>query len=125
VAIIPWLRSAFRGFIIGLWHEGKLYRFASYTGARIERLVTTDEQVTLEVHDRAHRLEMRARRAESATILGPSRADMGVRVPETLAATVHVRLIRWADGEQALLFEGTGRHAGLEIAGDLDRLLSP
>ena len=32
-AMIPWLRSSFRGFIIGLWHAGRLYRFATYTGA--------------------------------------------------------------------------------------------
>ena len=50
---------------------------------------------------------------------------MGVRVPETLGATVHIRLSEWGNGEQALLLEDTGRHAGLEIAGEWERLLSP
>jgi hypothetical protein len=46
---------------------------------------------------------------------------MGKRVAETLQAEVHVRLLR-RDG--SLLFEGTGRHAGLEVHGDLPRLLA-
>ena len=36
-AIIPWLGSTFWGTIVGLWHEGRLYRFATYTGAKMER----------------------------------------------------------------------------------------
>jgi hypothetical protein len=124
VAIIPWLRGAFRGHIIGLWHEGRLYRFATYTGAHIERLEVTEEQVTWIVCDRRHRLEMRATRARGGLLCGPSRMDMGVRVPETLRATVEVRLRRLDSVGQVVLFEGTGRYAGLEVAGDVERLLS-
>ena len=46
VAIIPWLRGAFPGFIVGLRHDGQLYRFATYTGAAIERLELADTHVT-------------------------------------------------------------------------------
>ena len=38
----PWVRTAFRGFIVGFWHDGTLYRFATYTGADVERLELTD-----------------------------------------------------------------------------------
>ena len=34
VAHIPWLGSYFIGFIGGFWLEGRLFRFATYTGAR-------------------------------------------------------------------------------------------
>jgi hypothetical protein len=37
VAIIPWIGRSFPGFIIGLWHQNKLYRFATYTGAKIRK----------------------------------------------------------------------------------------
>jgi len=119
VALIPWLGSAFRGFIVGLWHEGKLYRFATYTGARITHLAMTDEHVTWVMRDRRHTLELLAERAEGGLILGPTRLEMGKRVHETLRASVHVRLTRGAQ----LIYEGAGRHAGLEAHGDLDRLL--
>jgi hypothetical protein len=46
------------------------------------------------------------------------------RVMESLTAQVHVRLIRLGDdGGEILLFEGTGRHAGLEISGALEEIL--
>jgi hypothetical protein len=48
--------------------------------------------------------------------------NLGRRVAETLDATVSVGF--WAvDGQPAqALFQGTGHHAGLEVAGDLQRL---
>jgi hypothetical protein len=66
---------------------------------------------------------MVAHRKQSALLRGPSGVDMGVRVPETLQAVVAVRLSTLEGGEARTLFEGSGRNAGLEIAGDLARLL--
>jgi hypothetical protein len=120
VAIIPWLGSAFRGFIIGLWLESRLYRFATYTGAQIEALTIAEDHIEWVVGDRQHRLEMTVRRAHSAPLKGPSRQNMGRRVDETLSAVVEVRLST-RSGET--LFLATGRHAGLEVHGDLARLL--
>ena len=51
---------------------------------------------------------------------GPTRQDMGKRVDETLNAPVDVRLST-ATGVE--IFTGCGRHAGLEVHGDLARLL--
>jgi tocopherol cyclase len=119
VALIPWLGNVFRGFIVGLWHEGQLHRCATYIGAHTEQLEMTDSHVTWTMRDRHHRLELLAERAEGGLILGPTRMEMGKRVHETLRASVHVRLTR---GTQ-VLYEGMGRHAGLEAHGDLDRLL--
>ncbi len=112
VADIPWMGSSFRGFIIGFWHEGKLLRFATYTGARIEKLEVSETHVDWVVSERLHRLEMRAERAEGGLILGPTRLEMGKRVLETLNARIEVQLTR-KSGE--VLFEGIGRHAGLEV----------
>ena len=75
------------------------------------------------VRDQHHRLEMVAHWKQLGLLRGPSGADMGVRVPETLQATVAVRLATLAGGKARPLFEGTGRNAGLEVAGDLARLL--
>jgi hypothetical protein len=120
VAVIPWVRRSFPGFIIGLWHNRLLYRFATYTGARIERLDITDDHVTWTVRSRSYRLEMVATRAEGGLLAGPTRLDMGKRVDETLNATVDVRLSTSAG---QTLFSGRGRHAGLEVHGELERLL--
>jgi tocopherol cyclase len=120
VAIIPWLGSAFRGFIVGLWVEGKLYRFATYSGARLESLKIFDEHVEWVLRDSRYRLNLTASRARGGLLRGPTRLDMGQRVLETLNATVSVRL-ETLQGK--VIFEGIGRHAGLEVMGDLPRLL--
>jgi len=120
VAIIPWLGRAFRGFIVGLWLNGRLFRFATYNGTRIETLQISDDQVEWRLRNRRLRLVLAARRVEGGLLRGPTRLDMGKRVQETLNATVQVRL---ETIQGAVLYEGVGVHAGLEVMGDLPRLL--
>jgi hypothetical protein len=121
IAIVPWLRSAFPGFLVGLRQDGELHRFATYTGARTEALSLTDEQVEWTVTDRHRRLEIRAHRAAAGLLLGPTRERMESRVGETMLAEIEVRL---EDRRTRTVLEGTGRNAGLEVHGDLERLLA-
>ena len=121
IAIIPWLFSAFPGFIIGLHHEGELHQFATYTGAKTTELAFTDEAIDWTVVDRKKRLEVHADRATGGLLYGPTRTDMSDRVGETMLATVTIRLTDHAGG---VIFAGEGRNAGLEVHGDLDRLLA-
>jgi hypothetical protein len=111
---------SFRGFIIGLWHAGHLYRSAAYTSARIEHLTIEGDHVEWVVKGKVGRLEMGARRAGTALLKGPTRSDMGLRVHETLDGEVEVRLYG-TNGKE--IFSGQGRHAGLEVGGDVDKLL--
>jgi len=120
VAVIPWMKSAFRGFIVGLWLDGILHRFATYSGAKIESLQIFDDHVDWVLKNRRHRLFLTACRVQGGLLRGPSKLDMGKRVLETLNATVQVRLETF-EGER--VFEGTGLHTGLEVMGDLPRLL--
>jgi hypothetical protein len=119
VAVIPWKRTAFRGFIAGLWLQGKLHRFATYTGAKITRLNILDDRVEWTMESREHVLELIARRAEGGELRGPTRRDMSQRIDESLSAAVEVRLLD-RDGQE--VFIGTGRCAGLEVNGDLSSL---
>jgi hypothetical protein len=119
VATIPWLGTAFRGFIIGLLHGGRLTRFATYTGARIDELRLTDTRALLRVSDRRHRLRIEAERAEGGLLHAPYRTEMLQRVTESLTAAVRVRL---AEAGGRVVFDGVGRHAGLEINGQLRQI---
>ena len=122
VAIIPWLRTAFPGFIIGLWHDEHLYRFATYSGAKIERLDVTEHTIDWVVGDGRRRLEMFVNQGPDShfgLLKGPDTVEMGKRVAETLSATVHCRL---SEGGRTL-FEDTGRYAGLEVHNVPARLL--
>lgn len=128
VAIIPWLRGAFPGFIVGLRHGGQLFRFATYTGARLERLDLEDTHVTWRLVGRAgprhtlHRLEIVAWRAEGGLLHSPERAVMLQRVLESLTARLDVRLLAIHDGREEVIFAGAGRHAGLEIVGPIHEI---
>jgi hypothetical protein len=121
IAIIPWLFSAFPGFIIGLLHNGTLHQFATYTGAKTTDLHFSDEAIEWTVTDRSKVLQIRANRARGGLLFGPTRTDMSDRVGETMLASIEVTL---TDHAGSVIFAGTGRNAGLEAHGDLDRLLA-
>lgn len=119
VAVTPLMGGWFPGFIVGVWHEHKLHRFATYTGAKNESLEITDEHVQWAIRTGDKRLEITATRAEASLLPGPDRVEMGKRVPETLKAEIHIKLT----DAGVTVFEGTGRCAGLEVAGDVERLM--
>ncbi|NWF68866.1 MAG: hypothetical protein HXY40_07260 [Chloroflexi bacterium] len=120
IAMIPNLGRTFRGFIVAFWHNTQLYRFATYTGARTEKLELSDEHLFWVVSDGQQRLEMYSERAAGGLLHAPIRTEMHRRVNETLQATVSVRLTTRAG---QVLFNAIGRHAGLEVYGDLETLL--
>ena len=107
---------------LGLRHGERLYRFATYTGARVERLDIASEALTWVARDRHHRLEMRAIRAGGGLLRAPTMTGMGRRIAETLNASVETALYSLKGGRPRRLFHGTGRHAGLEAVGNLLRL---
>jgi len=120
VAIIPWLRGAFPGFIIGLNHLHHLYRFATYTGAQVEALEIGDAEILLQVRDRHHRLHIRAERAKAGLLHAPTLQGMTNRIAETLGGTISLRLEETTGRE--IILEQTGGHAGIDAAGDLGKL---
>jgi tocopherol cyclase len=120
IARIPWLGMAFPGFIAGLWHRRKLYRFATYTGAALRRLAITDTHVHVTLQDRRYRLELDAKRSAGGLLHAPFRAAMVQRLVESLTAEVSVRLLERRSGEE--IFSGCGHNAGLEVGGETDSL---
>lgn len=120
IAIVPLAGGWFPGFLAGLWQNGQFTPFATYTRAQTERLDLDDDRVTWVLADATHRLEISAHRGGASVLPGPTRKDMDLRVPETLQGELEVRLTDRATG--VVRFEDTGRCAGLEVAGDLDKL---
>ncbi len=121
-AIIPWLGTAFPGFIVGLLVNGTLYRFATYTGATITHLSVEEHVVVWQLEDDLYQLNLVVQRAPAGELRGPSKADMGRPVAETLSASIAVQLSAREGGVP--IFAGTGRHAGVEVAGDIEALLT-
>ena len=119
VARIPWLNGHFIGYIVGLLLDGRLFRFATYTGARMKAAIEHDE-VRLQFRDRRYRLAITARPGAGGDLLSPLSGEMTGKVNESMQGTIRVELF---EGD-ALRFAGTGRNAGLEVAGPAEELLT-
>lgn len=133
-ATIPWLGSWFRGFLVGLWLEGRLYRFTTYLGSEIRSLRLTDEDVlwTLRGTKRtardgfpAYELEIRARRGEGGLLSSPELDGMTPRILESLTAEMEVTLrsLDRVGRATGTIFQGRGTCAGLEVAGSVGEIV--
>ncbi|MBG7610494.1 MAG: hypothetical protein IZT55_06470 [Anaerolineae bacterium] len=128
IAMIPWQFTRFRGFLVGFWHKGKLYRFATYTGAKTVSLTVGNNEIEWMLTGRtagaAHRLHIIATRGEAGIIAGPSTVSMGKRVAESLTAVISVTLTHIEQRKEQLVFEGEGNFGGLEVYNVAEELLS-
>lgn len=121
VAIIPWLASSFRGYIIGFKHSGKLHKWTTYNKTKELMLKIDDSHVRWSLSGPDGILEIEAERVSGGLLHAPMRTAMYQRVEETMLATIRVKHSS-ASGE--ILFEEIGQCAAMEVFGDLDRLLN-
>ncbi len=121
IAMIPLFGRTFAGFIVGVWHHGLLYRFATYTGAVTEHLTVDDHRVHWVIRDSRYRLEMISERQSGGLLHAPIRTEMHKRVSETMRASIRTRLIRHDD---TVILDDTGECAALEVHGELAGLVT-
>ena len=121
VAIIPWLGSAFRGFIVGFKHSGRLHKFTTYNRSSEKLLTVDDSHVRWQLTGPDGTLEITGERASGGLLHAPLRTAMHRRVEETMLANVQVRHL---DVLGRVIFEDVGSSAAMEVFGDLHRLLS-
>jgi hypothetical protein len=124
IADIPWGKRSFAGFLGGLLLNGELYRFATYTGARVTDLTVDDKVVRFSVHDRRKRMDIIASREVGSVLQAPTTLQMDRRIMETLSARIDVTFSERVDGRWVQRFSGQGKHAGLEVVGDLSLVSS-
>ncbi|MBN2011917.1 hypothetical protein JW960_21490 [candidate division KSB1 bacterium] len=124
IAIIPWIRRPFLGYIFGLWHDQRLYRFTTYTGAQLEHFEITDSCVEWVLYQKNYRLEINGRRTDGGFLHAPTINGMTHRISESLQSSLEVRLSCLKGSTWTPLFHNVGRHAGFEVAGNIDRLVT-
>lgn len=117
VAHIPWLGSYFIGFISGFWLDGRLIKFATYTGAK-KHLELSDQHLTLVLRQSGKELRILAQQAPGTALVSPLSGEMTGKIQESLQASLQVELL----DKGVRVFEGTGRNAGLEVAGAVEVL---
>ncbi len=118
-AIIPWLGKPFRGFILGLHHGGQLYSWTTYNKSKEELLTVDDSHVTWRVSGPSGVLELKAERKRGGLLHAPLREAMHQRVEETLDGVIEVKHTK----DNKVLLESTATTCGMEVFGDIERLL--
>ena len=121
VANIPWLGSAFDGFMVGLLNQGRLYRFTTYNGSRIDELSITANMLKAGFRKGPLCLRVEAHRSRAASLAAPKAGAMEGRIAESMTSEIHVKLFRRDQAREEVIFEGNGRNAGLEIAGEIGK----
>ncbi len=111
IANVPFVGGAFTGFLAGILVNGDLWKFTTYTGARIVSLETNGlVRITFE-NRKGQRLQIAASRTEGSSLAAPSDGAMKGRVVETLNSEIEVEL---SEGGR-LVYRGLGRSGGLEV----------
>lgn len=114
VAKIPWLGMHFTGFLSFLRVGGDVYRFATYTGAKIKLLNHRDGNLKIAVRDRRYSLVISGRYDGSSALKAPAQGRMLRDIRESVSSEVHVSL---KENSGKVIFEGLGKNAGMEIEG--------
>lgn len=123
VAKIPWLGSSFVGFIAGIWLKDKLIQFTTYNFTRLKKCEFSDNNVSIEMENRRYKLSIVATRTEGTLLAAPIGGFMDKRIEETMDSQIHVTLIEKKSG--TILLDDIGRSAGLEVAGEIETLVTP
>jgi len=124
VAKIPWRSRFFTGILFGFLYEGRVYRYATYTGAKVRDLRVDNEKIHIVLEDSRTCLEIEADRRDGADLASPMFGAMSSKVNETLKARIRTAFYEKNRGGRKLLFEGIGRNAGLEFVGDIRELIN-
>lgn len=112
------LPFTFTGFIAGLRHQGRLFVFATYTGAWIVETRLNKTALTVVLRDIIHTLTVVAERQDTVLLYGPRNGSMVPVIPEGLGkGHVDCHLTRTWTGKT--IFQGRGRNVGIEIVGDI------
>ncbi len=121
-ARIPWLGSHFNGCICILYAGGVQYRFATYTGAKVEQLVLDGQSIHVVVGDPRYSLVLNIHRNHEGSLAAPVGGAMDRRIAESADSRVRVQLKRRLD--EVILFDSVSEASGVEVVGDM-ALLAP
>jgi hypothetical protein len=123
IAKIPWLGNYFTGYIFGFLYDNKLYKFTTYSGAKVTGLNVTDDKIKILLENKAYCLDIDADRSEGVELPAPKLGGMTAKVNESLHSSINITLLRKTGSDTKLIYSGTGKNAGLELVGNVDELI--
>jgi tocopherol cyclase len=122
IANIPWLHKHFRGFIVGIMIDNKFYKFATYTGAKLDKIILKDNIAQIRIYDKKYELNLEISGNEGGQLFSPINGSMIGVVKESITSTIYVSLYEIGRKNKRKIYEGTGRNSGLEMMGNLSEI---
>ena len=119
VANIPWLGNSFTGFLGFFLHDSTIYKFATYTHAKIELEKLAQDTVCINIHDKHYRYFIKTYRISSGVLKAPVKGSMDRRIPESIDARLELKV---TDRKGYLIFNGKTSVTGFEMVGDMNLL---
>ena len=115
IAHIPWMGKAFTGFLGFYLHDGKVYRFATYTHARLKLEHRGNDTVNISIFDRKRSYTIIAIRTNAGSLKAPEKGTMDRRILESIDAKLWLTV---RDKRGNLIALDSTSIAGFEMVGD-------
>jgi hypothetical protein len=119
VASIPWLGKSFNGFLGFLYHEGKIYHFATYRRTKLYLEVTESNLVNIRIENKNNTIIIQAKSKDAGLLKAPVQGSMDRRIAESINAELKIILL---DKKGKTIFVDSTKIAGLEMVGDFEKL---
>ncbi|MEI6140258.1 MAG: tocopherol cyclase family protein [Mariniphaga sp.] len=119
IANVPWLGKPFTGFLGFFLCDSTLYRFATYTHAKLHLEETGTDTTKITVKDRKNTYSIVAVRNNSGLLRAPVKGSMDRRIAESIDAKLHLTV---SDRKGNIIFDDSTSIAGFEKVGDQEIL---
>jgi hypothetical protein len=116
-AKVPFLFSSFNGFISFIRIGERFYKFATYTGAKIDKLSYTGNTLEFVIKDKNNTLAMKVISKPGLVLKAPKNGIMNREITESISA---VSEVKFSQNNGSVIFEGKGFNTGMEISGDIN-----
>lgn len=114
IAKVPFLRMRFNGFLSAIWYEGKFFKFATYTGAKVKSLNVNPDNIQILVEDKKYSLyfEVSKKGIESISLKAPQEGIMSGRIAESINSEIKLKL--FDKKKRNIIIDDLGVNAGFE-----------
>ena len=121
LATIPWRRTEFSGFIVGVQVNDQIYRFTPYRKSIVKLVKYDGQEFIWHLKDRDYELQIKVHKGNKTGLLyAPDKYNMKAKVPEYLDAKINFKLIK----NNKIISQGKSSRAALEIMGDTKSLIN-
>lgn len=111
IANIPFKKFSFLGFICVANINGKEYRFTTYNGSKIEKLVINKDSISIILKRNFSRIFLNATMNRSFNLKSPKFGEMKNTILESIDSSITIKL----EQKNHIIFSETSSNCGLEI----------